>query len=215
MAKANARRRYSGPPLERGGTSIAGNPCPEIVRLVESGAFGTATRLLDFGAGRYGRNASWLRRQGFEVYAYDPYNGAPSVNGWKATSNKLPRAKFDVGFTSFVLNVVPEYSERAVIRAVSRLSRERYHVTRNKDIFSMAKRALAEKDQVVGGFFINEFARPGEAARFRAGMLTDRMVLDFCLFGFRTARGFQRIPTSEESGLEPVVERHTRKVYRG
>lgn len=215
MGSTRTRRRYSGPPLERGGTSIAGNPCPQVVRLVKDGAFDQASKILDFGAGRYGRNASWLRQQGFRVYAYDPYNGEASVSGWEGTSNKLPRAKFDIGFTSFVLNVVPEYSERAIIRAVSRLSREHYHVTRNKDILGMARTALAKHDPVVGGFFVEEFARPAEAARFRTSNLTDRMIMDFCLFGFRTIRGFQRIPVSEEVGLECIAESHARKVYRG
>ena len=42
---------------------------------------------MDFGAGKFGRNADFLRANGIKCYAYDPYNGT-NVDGWTGVSNK-------------------------------------------------------------------------------------------------------------------------------
>lgn len=190
---------YTGPALETGGTSIRGQGAAPYVRhLAEQLEPGTT--ILDYGAGKYARNADYLRERGFEVYAYDPFNGN-GTDGWGmgCVSTRLPRRKFDVGLTCYVLNVVPEPVEREIVAAVARLSREHVHVTRSNDIFESVKAALLRGDDTVCGFFEREFM-PGRrvGAAFREGRLTDRQIRAFCRFGVQTSRGFQRIPEPED-----------------
>ena len=110
-----AKRKYTGEPLEAGGTSIAGNAAPPIRALFEAGHL--SGKVMDFGAGKYARNANYLREKGVKVYAYDPFNGDPNGDGWNTTTTKLPPAgKFDAVFTSYVLNVVPEHIEDQIIQ---------------------------------------------------------------------------------------------------
>ena len=209
------RRRYAGVPLEKGGTSIGGGAAPGIKILDRQGAFAGAKTILDYGAGKYGRNANYLREQGYKVYSYDPFNGKPKVDGWKEVSQVLPRNKFDVGFTSFVLNVVPEYIEQKIISDVGGKTKKSYHITRNNDIFVMAKNALIRGEPTVTNFFINEFATPAEIKALQKGTLTDKQIMDFCEFGVQTNRGFQRIPTSEKLGLNLIKTTANFKIYEG
>lgn len=209
------RRRYSGVPLEKGGTSISGGAAPGIKILAKQGAFDNAATILDYGAGKYGRNANFLREHGFKVYSYDPYNGKSNVNGWKNVSNRLPKNKFDVGFTSFVLNVVPEYIEKKIVEDVAKRTKRQYHITRNMDIFVMTKKALLRGDPVVTNFFLSEYATTREIKALQQGTLTDQQILDFCQFGVQTSRGFQRIPTTEDLGLTLIKNHSNYKIYEG
>lgn len=200
---------YKGEPLEKGGTSIAGahgSPAPAIRDLFNQGHIkGT---VVDYGAGKYARNADYLRAQGLEVYAYDPFNGQPDADGYSGVSTVLPDTMFDVGFTSYVLNVVPEHTEAAIIREVDKLSKVAYHITRNKDIFASVKKALERKDNIVSDFFLKEFANEEQAEMFHNGMLDDDTILEFCHFGVQTTRGFQRIPQLEQKGFS-VLRKQT------
>ena len=214
MEASKERRRYTGEPLETGGTSIQGNAAPALAALYKGGAFEGARKVLDYGAGKYGRNANFLREQGIRVYAYDPFNGT-NVDGWEGVSNKLPRGKFDVGFTSFVTNVVPEYIEKQILDAVAKSARTQYHITRNMDIFAMVKKALARRDPLVTQFFLTEFAKPKEKKALEAGTLDDATIMEFCEFGVQTRQGFQRIPTSEDLGLNLLRKTSGFKVYQG
>jgi hypothetical protein len=71
-------------------------------------------RILLYGAG-HGRNADWLRQDGYRVYAYDPYNGDDS-NGWYGVSDKLPSVRFTAIITCYVLNVVNPETEAFIRR---------------------------------------------------------------------------------------------------
>ena len=196
---------YDGPSLEEGGTSIRGRGAsPYVRRLAEMLAPGTT--ILDYGAGKYARNADYLRERGFTVYAYDPFNGRGKDGYRKGSVSVLPpRRKFDLGLTSYVLNVVPEAVEDEIVAAVARLSREQIHVTRSLDILASVKAALERLDPTVCGFFEREYL-PGRrlAKPFREGRLTDRQILGFCRFGVQTSRGFQRIPQLDGKGLHLV-----------
>lgn len=209
------QRRYAGDPLEAGGTSIAGGAAPALKQLATQPDFKNAETILDYGAGRFARNANYLREQGYRVYAYDPFNGAPDGDGWNVTSQKKPAEQFDVGFTSFVLNVVPEHIEKSIIEDLKQLAKTSYHITRNKDIFDMVKKALSRREPTVTNFFLNNFADEEERQAFEEGRLTDKIIQDFCEHGVQTSRGFQRIPTSEDSGLTLIKSTSGYKVYKG
>lgn len=210
------RRRYTGDPPETGGTSTKfDSPAPGLVYIEKSGALDQAKSILDYGAGRYSRNTNYLRQQGFRVYAYDPFSGEPGADGWTETTTKLPRSKFDIAFTAFVLNVVPEYVEKQIISGTRKSGRLSYHITRNMDIFGLVKRALLRGDPLITNWFMKEFATPAERKLLQSGKLTDHKILEFCQFGVRTSRGFQRIPTSEDLGLKLLKETMGWKLYQG
>lgn len=200
---------YTGPALEQGGTSIRGNgPAPyvrRLARILEPG-----TTILDYGAGKFARNADYLRGLGFTVYAYDPFNGNGTA-GYApgSVSTRLPRRRFDLVLTCYVLNVVPEPVEEEILARCAELGRGQLHVTRGLDVFDSVKGALERGDETVCGFF-REHYMPGRrvGAAFREGRLTDAQILDFCRFGVQTSRGFQRIPELAAKGF--TVEADTR-----
>lgn len=220
-AQEPARRRYTGDPPETGGTSIQGKVAPGVTFLSDMGVFQGAKKIIDYGAGKYGRNANWLRRQGFQVWAFDPFNGSPDADGWTEVSTKIPRGKFDVGFTSFVLNVVPEHIEKDIVNGLSKIARKRYHVTRNRDVFDAAKAGLMKGAQPISDWFLNEFATEQEKQELLSGNLSNETILAFSQFGYitKTARGvgFQRIPTAEDYGLKLIkgTKGSGWKVYEG
>ena len=194
---------YTGPSLEQGGTSIQGQGPAPFVRLMAED-LEPGTRILDYGAGKYARNADFLRELGFTVYAYDPFNGR-GKDGYRkgAVSKLLPlRTDFDLGLTSYVLNVVPEKVEDDILAQVKRLSSRQIHITRTHDIFVSVRKALRRCDPTVCDFFEQEYL-PGRrlGAAFHEGRLTDSQIMAFCLFGVQTTRGFQRIPQLEEKGF--------------
>lgn len=201
---------YTGPALEQGGTSIRGKgPAPYVRRLARE--LEPGTRILDFGAGKFARNADYLRKLGHTVYAYDPFNGHGRAGyGTGRVSKLLPRRRdFDLVLTCYVLNVVPEPVEDEILAACAELGRAQLHVTRGLDIFDSVKGALERGDDTVCGFF-REHYMPGRrvGAAFREGRLTDAQILDFCRFGVQTTRGFQRIPELAAKGF--AVEADTR-----
>tara|TARA_R110000823_G_scaffold230090_4_gene357006 strand:+ start:921 stop:1553 length:633 start_codon:yes stop_codon:yes gene_type:complete len=199
------RSYYTGAPLETGGTSIQGNVSPAIAWISNS-KLSPGKKVLDYGAGKYGRNAKYLRLMEWEVYAYDPFNGT-DTDGWTGVSNKLPKGKFDIGFTSFVLNVVPEHIETKLIQDVSKRVKEAvFHITRNMDIFDTVKKALHREDPLVTKFFLEEFDPTGD--------LSDANILEFCYFGVQTSRGFQRIPELETKGFSLIKNTSGYKIYQ-
>lgn len=209
----DSKRTYTGDPLETGGTSIAGGAAPAIKGLFKAGHIKPGDKVLDYGAGKYARNANFLRENGCDVYAYDPFNGT-DADGWEGVSSKIPNEKFDVVFTSFVLNVVPEHIEKDITSTCTSLtSGHEFHITRNMDIFSTVKRALLKKDKIVGPFFLNNFADENEKQMYEEGTLTDEIILDFCHHGVQTSRGFQRIPTLEDNGYKLIRKTSGFKVY--
>ena len=192
-------RKYTGDPLEKGGTSIKGQgAAPVIKNLANKGIFADKI-ILDYGAGKYGRNAEAIRETGARVFAYDPFHGSGG-DGWSSVAASLPNEKFDMAFTSYVLNVVPEKTEDQIIKEVESKSNKVFHITRNLDIFNSVKRALERKDRIVGEFFLKHFANEQEREAFEEGTLNDETILEFCKHGVQTSCGFQRIPELENKG---------------
>jgi len=160
----------------------------EAIRDLFGSVIRPGRKVLDYGAGRFARNADWLRSRGIEVYAYDPFNGR-DVLGWGLgeVTTRPPEGHFDVGFTSYVLNVVSEADEAEILARVSALCARHYHVVRNRDLLTAAARAF-----------------PAEPS--------DRLP-DICRQGFETRRGFQRLPHLEDRGLRLLRTTTKFKVY--
>lgn len=210
-------RKFQGKAIERGGTArgFGSSPAPALKKLFDGGAFQGAKTVIDFGAGVGGRNSNFLREAGLKVYSFDPYNGTAGADGWQEVTTEPPKGKFDIGFTSFVLNVVPEKVEKKIIKDLQRLAKESYHITRNLDIFVMVKNALARRDPQVTNFFLEHFADEEEIAEYEAGTLSDDVIMEFCQHGLETRSGFQRIPVPEEtSGLTLLRRTQGFKVYK-
>jgi len=202
---------YTGEPLETGGTSIQGDAAPAL-RIISSN-FEEGDKILDYGAGKYGRNAKYLRGNGYKVYAYDPYNGS-DVDGWEGVSKKVPSfERFDVVFTCFVLNVVSDKIENSILNDTKKLGKQEYHITRNQDIFESVKKALSRKDKVVYNFFTKNFADKEDIEAFESGNLSDDVIMAFCTYGVQTSRGFQRIPFLEDKGYTLKKKTSGFKIY--
>lgn len=206
--KETPKKKYKGDALERGGTSINGGTTPEVRGMLCADKITRDMTVLDYGAGKYARNADFLRENGVHVYAYDPYNGN-EMSGWKmgCVSSELPNCSFDFGFTSYVLNVVPEHVEDEIIDIMERLvTSQIVHITRNKDIFDFVKRSLYKKNKFVSEFFLEYFADSKMKWEYDRCSLHDDDILEYCYHGTKTSRGFQRIPILEPKGY---------RLYRG
>lgn len=189
--------------MEKGGTSTrfkGDTMTPGLAWLAKTGVFDGARSVLDYGSGRYSRNATALRKMGLKVYCFDPFHGGVGDDGWEGISADLPGEDFDIGFTSFVLNVVPEYIEEQILKRLTVICEKHYHIVRD-DIFKMVKSALERGDKTVSQFFLDEFATSKEGHLYRDSELPDETVMEFCQFGTATTRGFQRLCTMEELGL--------------
>lgn len=185
-------RTYKGKSVETGATSIKGQgPSPAIKWLVKKGLIRKGMRVLDYGAGKYARNADYLRAMGCGVYAYDPHNFNTEGNGFlkgKVTKRK-PTGKFDVAFTCFVLNVVPAKVELQIVREVKTYADRVFHVSRNQDIVTMANATIhGDKNNTYIAEWYDWFVITGS---YTYGT----RVGEFCHHGFQTGKGkFQRLP---------------------
>ena len=214
-----AKRRYEGPPLETGKTSIKGGAAPAVQWLTKQGVFQPGMKVLDWGAGKVARNADFLRSLGCEVYAYDPFN-ATGGNGWEMGSvagEKPDPQQFDAGFSSFVLNVVPEHIEDEILRDMGAYTSEMYHIVRNRDIYAMAKNALSgtTNNPHIVDFFLTQFADDEEMEAWEAGEVYEEDIEAFCQFGFKSGPGkFQRIPSDlEDKGYRIMKETSGYTIY--
>lgn len=208
-------RTYTGPALEQGGTSIRGRgPAPFVRQLAKTLEPGTT--ILDYGAGKFARNADYLRGLGFKVYAYDPFNANGSNGyGMGCVSNRLPaNLHFDLGLTCYVLNVVPEHVEDKILSHVRRHSSRQVHITRGTDIIDSVHAALKRGDKTVSEFFEREYL-PGRRLRapFQERRLDLSQALDFCRFGAQTSKGFQRLPNLGGKGYGEVTFTHGYRVF--
>jgi len=208
-------RVYTGEPLEKGGTSISGNAAPPVRDLLAKGIIKPGMTVLDFGAGKFARNANFLRDNGVKCYAYDPFNGT-NADGWEqGVSKKLPsKGKFDLAFTAYVLNVVPEHVENELLGAISKHAKQQVHITRNMDIYDTVKKAIERKDKLVGNFFLTHYADDAQKQMFEEGTLPKEVIVDFCKFGVQTSKGFQRIPFLEQKGFTLIRKANGFKVYQ-
>jgi hypothetical protein len=178
---------YSGPDPEKGGTAISGKAAPAVRFLFEQGFIPPGSTVLDWGAGRAGRNAQYLRFRGCTVYAYDPFHG--SSNGWEGIAKTPPKGtQFDVSLTVFVLNVVTKATQDKILKSLN--VPVSYHVVRD-DIEYVAKRALsgAVPNNYITDFFYEHFSDP------------EKDLSSFCRFGFPTGPNkFQRAVTVPKNG---------------
>ena len=208
---------YSGKPLEKGGTSIAGDAAPAI-RALYGKAIKDGDTVLDYGAGKYARNADFFRKKGIKAFAFDPFNSnATEKEGWDegkvadAVSLKTNGGKkFSVAFTCFVLNVVPKNVEAEIIAKSEKLGKKTVHITRNMDVFDMVKSAMLKKDKYVYPFYVKEYNKGKDVDPKK---LTDEDIMEFCKFGVQTSRGFQRIPDLESYGYKLVRNTSGFKIY--
>lgn len=213
-AKVEKNYFYKGEPMESGGTSIAGKAAPGIQWLFKKEYIKEGDTMLDFGAGKYARNADWLRGKGCKVYAYDPFNSNGS-EGWEdgKISNKLPKGeKFDLVFSSFVLNVVPKHIEKSILKDIKKLKfKKQYHIVRYTDIHDTVYRALKKKDKFVYKFFEEHYWKKkwGEIPE----EISKETMKDFCRYGVQTSRGFQRVTDLEDSGFKKIYGNTKYKVF--
>ena len=214
-----ARCVYTGPAPSSKETSIAAN-VSKFVQSVLHGQIEPGMRVLDWGAGKVARVADLLRTQGYEVYAYDPFNGN-GQDGWSmgAVAAVPPKGEdFDIAFTSFVLNVVKESVEDQILASVRPFARQVFHICRGRELAAQAERALVREDPAMVEFFRTYYGAcdPDALARFDAegaSGLTEEDFLGFAAHGFITSKGFQRLPMLEDKGYDLVRETTNYKVY--
>lgn len=201
---------YNGPDLEAGGTSIKGKEVKALrENILEEGLLKEGDVILDYGAGKYARNANFLRSKGFKVYAYDPFNNN-GKDPWEdeGVSNIIPDIKFDVVFSSFVLNVVKNETMLNILEYIDSLNpRFTFHITRNKDIFDSIKKSIKTNKELFK--FIDKYY-PDKSLKED---ITDDKLMDLSLFGYSTSRGFQIIPMLENYGYSNVKDTNGYKVY--
>lgn len=193
------------------GTSIAGRggaAAPSEVAalrtLAKKNIIPEGSTVLDFGAGKFARNAHWLRENhGCDVWAYDPFN-ANSSDGWEArnVSNVLPQGvHFDAAFSSYVLNVMDEETERNVIRQMESVADTVVHITRGADITDMILRVITGKSKNKYMTDYIEENYPEYFAKMQAGEATRMDAEELGYMGVRTAQDdFQRIPDLSKYG---------------
>jgi len=199
------RKTYCGEPLEKGGTSISAGVSPTVKWLFKQGYIKSGQKILDYGAGKYSRNANWLREKGCEVYAYDPYN-YNDEDPWKknGVSNKLTRHKFDVGLSVFVLCVVRKKDEKDIKKYLSKKCKKNFYVNRGTELVDSVKWSIVTvRDPVIS--FYKEYKNS-----FRAGERTPS-IEDFCKYGVKTKRGFQRL--SEPKSLKKIKETRAFRIF--
>jgi hypothetical protein len=197
---------FIGDPLELGGTAISyAGVTPAVRYLFNDGYIAGGDDVLDYGAGN-GRNAHWLRNQNVNVYSYDPYNGT-DCDGWEGVSNIHPSSGFiyNVVLTSYVLNVVPENIEDEILALIEPLAISQLHITRNDDIFISLSNALERGDRAVTNFFVEKFGGDDE--------YNIEQIRKFAIFGSKTSRGFQRIPSLEDKGFKLIQKAYGHKIY--
>jgi len=168
--------------------------------------------VLDYGAGN-GRNAQFLREKGYRVYAYDPFMGN-SRDGWTGVSKRLPREKsFDVGLSSYVLNVLPKYMEEIVRREIMKVSHKAYHVVRNQELVDSVQTAFKRDEEDIVNWYAYEFVDVYPEYKGRAmGSLSDEDFKKFVEFGVETKKGFQRLSNVEGARLLVLNDKY--KIYQ-
>lgn len=217
-------RTYQGKPIERGGTSIRGRGAAPAVRwLVEKGLIKPGMKVLDYGAGKYARNADYLRKLGCKVYAYDPFNYNTTGSGYAmgAVTKRKPSGKFDVAFTCFVLNVIPDKKAKTVIRETRNFGDVQFHIVRDqKGLMKVAGKALRFETN-------NEHIRAWYYKHYRAifdppedceeAGADEAVVRDFCRFGFQTDKDkWQRLVTEKSMrghGFKQLCRNESHALY--
>ena len=191
---------YQGPPLEKGGTSISaqGKPAPGIDLLVGKGILKPGIKILDYGAGKYARNAKYLIQKGMDVVAVDKFNHNEQ-NG-VLPDEAIDSQHFDVAFTSYVLNVIPESVEDEILQKLDSIADVQCHITRGNDLLEFLAQSQERKGYTYKWIIENVSGLDDETKRFSEGIAEKEDLMKLAHFGFATPRGFQRLPDLEEKG---------------
>ena len=201
---------YGGTTMSKN-TSIVGGVTEGVSYLYKSGKI--QGKVLDYGAGRVDRNAKFLRANGLEVYSYDPFWGSGD-SGYETTSDKLPNDTFDVGYTSYVLNVVSFPEQSGILSTMNSLCRKQYHIVRFMDLYDLAKKNLeSDKDNLIKNFFTNQYK--GNLDTYLDSDKNQRMQIltDFLQYGTETSNGFQRLVALEEQGFTLIKKSSGYRIY--
>jgi len=199
---------YAGKIQSSMSTATQTKPSPAIKWLFKEKFIRYTDKVLDYGCGRTARNADWLRvKIGVPTYAYDPYWGVPMLGGaaWlkEYISDEIPPLeKFDVVFTSFVLNVVTKKEQDKIIKHCKELAPIQIHIVRN-DTIEAAEKAIRRQVNPTYSFFIYEFQGNPESP-------VD--VTNLAYYGFSTSRGFQRHIT-EIQGYKTIKSTHNYRIF--
>jgi hypothetical protein len=204
------KRYYDGTTMSKN-TSIVGDVTKGVTYLYNSGKI--KGKVLDYGAGRVDRNAKFLRANGLEVYSYDPFWGGGD-NGYESTSDKIPNDTFDVGYTSYVLNVVSFPEQEGIISTMDRLCRKQYHIVRFMDLYALAKKNLESgKDNLIKNFFTDEFKVSLDTYINSNKNQRIQILTDFLEFGTETSNGFQRLVSLEDQGFSLIRKTSGYRIY--
>lgn len=201
---------YGGTTMSKN-TSIMGGVTEGISSLYKSGKING--KVLDYGAGRVDRNAKFLRANGLDVYSYDPFWGSGD-NGYVTTSDKLPNDTFDVGYTSYVLNVVSFPEQSDILSTMNALCKKQYHIVRFMDLYDLAKKNLeSDKDNLIKNFFTNQYK--GNLDTYLNSDKGQRMQIltDFLQYGTETSNGFQRLVALEDQGFTLIKKASGYRIY--
>lgn len=197
-SKSKKSKVYVGAVVEKGATSMSiTTPSPAIRWMVEQGHIKPGDKVLDYGAGKTSRNADYLRSLGCKVYAYDPYNGERGADGFAQgkVSTYKPRGKFDVAFSSYVLNVVRCNDESSIVSAMKHYAPVVFHVTRSeKALTQIVKRAVQGKvkNRALVDWLKPKF--PLSIEKIRANRHPKDALIPIAQHGFKTGAGkFQRL----------------------
>jgi len=203
-------KTYAGPPLENGKTSIFGNHSPGIDYFINNGIFTKESKILDYGAGKYGRNTKYLKTKGFNATPVDKFNYNNQFCVLPETF--INRKYFDVSFTSYVLNVVPEYIEDEILNKMESLSGKQYHITRGNDLIKSLDVSQHTKNFTYRWILKNVSDLDYEMSMFKKGKASRKCLLKLARFGFATTRGFQRLVTLEDKGFK-LISFNNYKIY--
>lgn len=201
---------YGGTTMSKN-TSIMGGVTEGISSLYKSGKI--SGKVLDYGAGRVDRNAKFLRANGLEVYSYDPFWGSGD-EGYITTSDKFPSDTFDVGYTSYVLNVVSFPEQESILSTMNSLCKKQFHIVRFMDLYDLAKKNLESgKDNLIKNFFTIEYKGDLEAYLNSDKSGKTDILTDFLEFGTETSNGFQRLVSLENQGFTLIKKSSGYRIY--
>ncbi|MFM9691760.1 hypothetical protein, partial [Streptomyces galilaeus] len=70
------------------------------------------------------------------------------------------------------------------------------------------------KDKLVVEFFENEYATDELVEKLHNDELTKEDIVDFCIFGTVTSKGFQRIPELTNKGFSSLRNTYKFKIFK-
>ena len=201
---------------------------PAVKILIQKGLLRPEMKILDFGAG-HGRHVLGLKNEGFQnVLGVDKFNQGKHVQDLEAAKGK----SFDVVFSSFVLNVVPDSdhdftdidTEDDIIDFLKPVCSRQIHIVRNLDILEPLQRIQKVlKEKKVSNHTTNYIQKNFDkeiSERFMQGKASSDDLFFIASRGYITkvtkeGINFQRIPFLEEKGFDNYMTTPKFKIYIG